>query len=86
VTEPEEADWEKARHLAAVSSWAARDVEAIATIIATAKAEERAAVVAWLLKRAKNSYAEGTVPGTIGYETRMVLEAIERGEHCKESL
>jgi hypothetical protein len=46
--------------------------------------KERAAVVAWLLKRAKNSYAEGTVPGTIGYETRMVLEAIERGEHRRE--
>jgi hypothetical protein len=45
---------------------------------------DRAAVVAWMLKRAKNSYAEGTVPGTIGYETRMVLEAIERGEHRRE--
>jgi hypothetical protein len=45
---------------------------------------ERAAVVAWLLKRAKNSYEEGTVPGTIGYETRMVLEAIERGEHRRD--
>ena len=46
--------------------------------------KERAAVVAWLLKRAENSYAAGTVPGTNGYEARMILEAIERGEHRRE--
>ena len=72
MTEPDEADWKMARHLAAASSWAAKDVEAIATIIATAKAEERAAVVAWL-----------RAPGT-SCDTEVLAEAIERGEHRRE--
>lgn len=46
--------------------------------------DERAAVVAWLLKRVENSYAVGTIPGTNGYEARMILEAIERGEHRRK--
>jgi hypothetical protein len=83
MTEPEEADWKMARHLAAVSSWAARDVEAIATIIATAKAGERAAVVAWLRAEC----------GSPGHEERFcaycnvrrnIAADIERGEHRRE--
>ncbi len=80
----DEADWKMAGQLAAESLFAAQDIEAVAAIIATARATERAAVVAWLLKRVENSYAVGTVPGTNGYEARMILEAIERGEHRRE--
>lgn len=74
MTEPKEVDWEKARHLAAVSSWAAQDIEAIATIIATAKAEERAAVVAWLRKVHH--------PCCHGCNDELASD-IERGEHVK---
>jgi len=78
MTEPEEADWKMARHLAAVSSWAARDVEAIATIIATAKAEERAAVVAWLRDAADtpDGHARGLLLRIVG--------GLERGEHRRK--
>jgi len=78
MTEPGEADWKMARHLAAVSSWAARDVEAIATIIATAKAEERAAVVAWL--RSQVSQAAGDDDYAYDHAAQM----IERGEHRRK--
>ncbi len=82
MTEPEEADWKMARHLAAVSSWAARDVEAIATIIATAKAGERAAVVAWLRKEAVSHRRDGFPIAAYTMQER--ADAIERGEHCRE--
>jgi hypothetical protein len=81
MTEPGEADWKMARHLAAVSSWAARDVEAIATIIATAKAEERAAVVAWLRESSEGLVhlsAEGSAT------LRGAADEIESGEHRRE--
>lgn len=80
MTEPGEADWKMARHLAAVSSWAARDVEAIATIIATAKAEERAAVVA-ALRRTSNHGPMGL--SLVNLDS--IADIIERGEHrCEE--
>ena len=46
--------------------------------------DERAAFAAWLRKRVARSYAQGTIPGTNGCEARMILEAIERGEHRRE--
>jgi hypothetical protein len=64
-----------------VSSWAARDVEAIATIIATAKAEERAAVVAWLRESSEGLVhlsAEGSAT------LRGAADEIESGEHRRE--
>jgi hypothetical protein len=79
VTEPEEADWEKARHLAAVSSWAARDVEAIATIIATAKAEERATVVRFM-REDRWAYAWACAEDGV----MELAQRIERGEHRRE--
>jgi len=85
MTEPGEADWKMARHLAAVSSWAARDVEAIATIIATAKAEERAAVVEYLHHRANlwlNAEKVQRTEASMG--VWLVCQAIERGEHRRE--
>jgi hypothetical protein len=82
MTEPEEADWEKARHLAAVSSWAARDVEAIATIIATAKAEERAAVVAWLREHGSGAWLENGGLSLVCLDE--IADKIERGEHRRE--
>jgi hypothetical protein len=92
MTEPGEADWEMARHLAAVSSWAARDVEAIATIIATAKAEERAAVVAWLREEPErlvecngHRHADGKPCWVMSpMPADELADAIERGEHRKE--
>jgi hypothetical protein len=77
MTEPKEVDWEKARHLAAVSSWAAQDIEAIATIIATAKAEERAAVAAYLREQA--GQWDRDAAGWFTLNTASVM--IERGEH-----
>ena len=51
---------------------------------ARARAGDRAAFAAWLRKRVARSYAQGTIPGTNGCEARMILEAIERGEHRRE--
>lgn len=80
MIEPDESDWKTARQLAAVSSWARQDVEAIATFIATAKAEERAAVVAFLHAEAQRMYEAGQDrPAWFVLENR--AEAIERGEH-----
>ncbi len=88
MTEPDEADWKTARHLAAVSSWAAKDVEAIATIIATAKAEERSAVVAWLRERHADTQEwdgfNDLYDNAVSCTYRRAADNIERGKHRRE--
>ena len=73
MIEPDESEWKTARQLAAVSSWARQDVEAIATFIATAKAEERAAVVTWLRREIQKCGCDDDTAA-----------CIERGEHRRE--
>lgn len=75
MNEPDESDWKTARDFAAVSSWARQDVEAIATFIATAKAEERAAVVVYLRSFYLRSFGDICAD---------MADAIERGEHRRE--
>ena len=78
MIEPDESDWKTARDFAAVSSWARQDVEALATFIATAKAEERAAVVAWL--RRGMQPCSGPVRSTLAW----AANGIECGDHRRE--